>query len=56
MIHGKTLDKLYRVLYILVQDLLEVITEEVVVKIVSLIREHVNTYNTEKLIESQYKI
>ncbi|HDR8383532.1 TPA: hypothetical protein QC222_004993 [Bacillus cereus] len=56
VIHGKTLDKLYRVLYILVQDLLEVITEEVVVKILSLIREHVNTYNTVKLIESQYKI
>ncbi|WP_445491545.1 hypothetical protein [Niallia sp. 03133] len=55
-IYSEKLDLLFRIFTTLVRDSLNVLKEEEISKLISLIEEPINTYNTVKLVESQYKV
>ncbi|MGE2643806.1 hypothetical protein ACQH7H_24705, partial [Escherichia coli] len=53
-INGGKMDMLFRVLGVLVRDTLSKITEEDIAKVISFIQNHITSYNTLKLVESQW--
>lgn len=53
-INGGKMDMLFRVLGVLVRDTLSEITEEDITKVISFIQNHITSYNTLKLVESQW--